>query len=512
MPGCSIRMARAEGRSSGIETGRIALVRRPRAGVSWPRDRTLACSKRFRCRGASWPCSSPGFSPARGAPPRRPSRRPALTATGLAASRQPTPGAAGAPTPAPAAARPVDITATTYRPEPVGHSGGTLTIGTWGTPPSMSQLQGLWVERPLALLSLWEVTPDDRYVPRLATQVPTLDNGGVVLRPDGGMDVTIDLIPGARWSDGQPITCEDLDYQALLTGGSPIQDVDGGSGPRCVAHFVRPSLDYLLIWFPLLPAHYVKGREIAELYPTTDVASGVYSGPYMPARLAEGKEIHFVPNPQFWATIGKTEPPFDSVVISYYRSSDAEIAAFADGELDVALDLMSPDLPKVASFPPGQVDAIDAGVSMSTIWNRAALVDSLGRGRRRRHPRGAPLRVRQAGDRRPRPGGRRRPRLQPRLGAPLVPRRHRLLLRVRPGEGRRDPGRRRLRPGSRRCPRQGRQAAHVPRLHRGGSGNARTGPDRRSHAPREAARPGGHQAGATVGFRAPVGVGRPGRG
>ncbi len=300
------------------------------------------------------------------------------TATGLAASRQPTPGAAGAPTATPAAARPVDVTATTYRPEPVGHSGGTLTIGTWGTPPPMSQLQSLWVERPLALLSLWEVTPDDRYVPRLATQVPTLDNGGVVLRPDGGMDVTIDLIPGARWSDGQPITCEDLDYQALLTGGSPIQDVDGGSGPRCVAHFVRPSLDYLHIWFPLLPAHYVKGREIAELYPTTDVASGVYSGPYMPARLAEGKEIHFVPNPQFWATIGKGEPPFDSVVIRYYRSSDAEIAAFADGELDVALDLMSPDLPKVASFPPGQVHAIDAAVSMSTIWNRAALVAAWG--------------------------------------------------------------------------------------------------------------------------------------
>jgi len=300
------------------------------------------------------------------------------TATGLAPSHQPTPGTAGAATPAPTTARPVDITTTTYRPEPVGHAGGTLTIGTNVTPPPTSQLPFGWVEWPLAMVSLWDVTPDDRYVPQLATQVPTIANGGVVLRSDGRMDVTIDLVPGARWSDGQPITCEDLDHQADLTSGIGILDVEGASGPRCVAHFVRPSLDYLHLWFPLLPAHYLEGRDLAEPYPTTDVALGVYGGPYMPTRVAEGKEIHFVPNPQYWATIGKGEPPFDSVVIRYYRTSDAEIAAFADGEVDVALDLMSPDLPKVASFPPGQVDAIDAAVSMSTIWNRAALVAAWG--------------------------------------------------------------------------------------------------------------------------------------
>ena len=35
-------------------------------------------------------------------------------------------------------------------------------------------------------------------VPLLAADVPTLENGGVTLRPDGGMDVTWKLRPGSR--------------------------------------------------------------------------------------------------------------------------------------------------------------------------------------------------------------------------------------------------------------------------------------------------------------------------
>ena len=39
-------------------------------------------------------------------------------------------------------------------------------------------------------------------VPVLAAEMPTLENGGVKLRPDGGMDVTWKLRPGVKWHDG----------------------------------------------------------------------------------------------------------------------------------------------------------------------------------------------------------------------------------------------------------------------------------------------------------------------
>ena len=49
-------------------------------------------------------------------------------------------------------------------------------------------------------------------VPLLATEVPTLENGGVRLRGDGGMDVTWKLRPGVKWHDGKPYTSADVKF------------------------------------------------------------------------------------------------------------------------------------------------------------------------------------------------------------------------------------------------------------------------------------------------------------
>ena len=56
---------------------------------------------------------------------------------------------------------------------------------------------------------LLKVTPDLKYQPDLALNVPTTTNGGVVVTA-GGMDVTWTLRPGMLWSDGKPITCNDI--------------------------------------------------------------------------------------------------------------------------------------------------------------------------------------------------------------------------------------------------------------------------------------------------------------
>src|SRR3989441_8902875 len=43
-------------------------------------------------------------------------------------------------------------------------------------------------------------------IPLLAAQVPTIENGGVRLGSDGGMEVTWTLRPGVAWHDGTPFT------------------------------------------------------------------------------------------------------------------------------------------------------------------------------------------------------------------------------------------------------------------------------------------------------------------
>ena len=59
--------------------------------------------------------------------------------------------------------------------------------------------------------SAWSTPPSDlKYVPDLATNVPLVSNGGVVVNGTK-MDVTWKLHDGGKWSDGSPMTCADLE-------------------------------------------------------------------------------------------------------------------------------------------------------------------------------------------------------------------------------------------------------------------------------------------------------------
>lgn len=59
----------------------------------------------------------------------------------------------------------------------------------------------------LVLEPLAAIAPDGTYVPKLAAEIPTLDNGGV--SPDL-LSITWRLEEGLVWSDGSPVTTEDL--------------------------------------------------------------------------------------------------------------------------------------------------------------------------------------------------------------------------------------------------------------------------------------------------------------
>ena len=58
-----------------------------------------------------------------------------------------------------------------------------------------------------------------RVVPLLATDVPTVENGGVRMRGDGGMDVTWKLRPGVTWHDGVPFTSADVQFTVEAING-----------------------------------------------------------------------------------------------------------------------------------------------------------------------------------------------------------------------------------------------------------------------------------------------------
>ena len=289
-----------------------------------------------------------------------------------------TPPASTEASPSGGASGEIDLTATKYKAEEVGNKGGNLVIGISGDPSSF------WFNTydtfandceafcP-AMWGLWNNTMDLKYYGQLAKDVPTVANGGVTVTGDK-MDVKVNLVEGAKWSDGQPITCDDVIYnqewfmdkdQAGLASGTSgyedITSIDGAGTSTCVLHFGKIFEPYLTLFSPLYPKHYLSKSSVADvqknLYVDSKLTDGVYSGPYMPTAWAHDAQINYVPNTQFWQTIKKADPPFESVTLKFYADTDTEIAGFSANEIDVGLEFNQNQVAAMESANLG--DAID---------------------------------------------------------------------------------------------------------------------------------------------------------
>jgi peptide/nickel transport system substrate-binding protein len=318
------------------------------------------------------------------------------------ASQAPTTSASAATSASPAASGVPDLTATKYKAQPVGHKGGNLVVGISGDPSSIwTNVYDTFANDAEAFgpafWSLWSNTMDLKYYPQLTTEVPTLANGGVVTKGTG-MDLTIKMIDGAQWSDGQPINCDDVIYmwkwqldpaQADLgnvqgtTGYEDITSIDGAGTTNCVVHFKNVYEPFLGLWSPLLPAHYLKkATKVADtikvLYVDTKLKEGVYSGPYIPTAWAHDAQINYVPNTKFWTTIKKSDPPFDAVTMKFYADTDAEIAGFANGEIDAGLEFNQNHVAAMKSIDPASVDKVLGPTYEQHSWNMASLTKKFG--------------------------------------------------------------------------------------------------------------------------------------
>jgi peptide/nickel transport system substrate-binding protein len=286
-----------------------------------------------------------------------------------AASAAPSPTAAEStgPTPEPTPPAP-ELTGSKYAPTSAANvSDQALIVAEWQTPSTMNYYYAqanvdVEVQTP-ALLGLIDTTYDLKYVGDLASEVPLVANGGVVVEGTG-MTVTYKLKPGMKWSDGQPITCKDLEatwkwimdpantgLAGGVTGWEDIESVDTSSDTDCAVKFKNIYEGYLGLFSPLFPAHYITTVPVADaatkLYPLTDLASGVYSGPFMPTEYRAGAQLNYTLNPN-WATINPNPTGFKSMIFKFYPDNpDGMIAGFSNGEYDLAMNLNHSDLPKI---------------------------------------------------------------------------------------------------------------------------------------------------------------------
>ncbi len=82
--------------------------------------------------------------------------------------------------------------------------------------PGSGQAPGASHLNDLYHTGLAQVVPDQGLIPRLAETVPSLENGGWTVAPDGPMETVWTIRTGAAWHDGAPFTTADLLFSATL--------------------------------------------------------------------------------------------------------------------------------------------------------------------------------------------------------------------------------------------------------------------------------------------------------
>lgn len=163
---------------------------------------------------------------------------------------------------------------------------------------------------------------------------------------DGGATLLCHLNPRARFSDGHPVSAEDVvfSFDALMHKGSPMYRKYYAGIVRVTArdaHTVRfeladaknPELPVVAAQLPVLPAHWWKGRDFSK--PTLEQAPGC--GPYVVKRSSTGYSVEYERVKDWWGAdlpVNAGRFNFDRIRFDYYRDRTVAGEAFRSGEFD----------------------------------------------------------------------------------------------------------------------------------------------------------------------------------
>jgi peptide/nickel transport system substrate-binding protein len=246
---------------------------------------------------------------------------------------------------------------------PIGKFGGTLNLSTYGSGPKTFNL---WASTDntsstLARLmfdSLFEDDPDTGdIVPHIAKSYQILDSGKTII---------VKLRERIKWSDGKPLTSDDVVYtwneivfSGLEGGGFQSLCLIDGKYPTVkkvdeitvefMTHVVFAPL-LRQIGYPPLPKHVfepllarAKNKDEAKKiflgFWGSDVSPSklVTNGPYKLLRYVQGERIEFVKNLDYFVinTEKKKLPYLEKIVYTIVQDQSLELFKFLANEVDV---------------------------------------------------------------------------------------------------------------------------------------------------------------------------------
>ena len=162
--------------------------------------------------------------------------------------------------------------------------------------------------------------------------------------------VTFTLNPKARFSDGTPITVEDVRFSLDILKSDEahpfyqiyFRDIERAEildSRRIRFHFARPNRELHLVaaQLPVLSKLASAGNYFNPASGGNPMVKPLGSGPYLVDEIVTGKSITYRKNPDYWAKehpVRKGMFNFERIVVKYYKDPTVSLEAFKAGEFD----------------------------------------------------------------------------------------------------------------------------------------------------------------------------------
>lgn len=242
--------------------------------------------------------------------------------------------------------------------QPPGEYGGVLVLSNAGEPTGFNPLVIEDADSAeVSRLMFSGLTTAD---PVTQETVPALAESWEV--GDDLKTYTFRLRDGVKWSDGHPLTADDVIFtfeaifdpetpnrysQQYTIAGKPIafEKVDDRT-----VRFVTPDLYAPFLndigFVSILPKHKLLGAfQEGKLAQAWTIQTGlatpeelVSSGPFRLLSYRPGDRLLMVPNPHYWKADSKGQrlPYIDLLVFKFVKDSNAELVLFATGQTDIS--------------------------------------------------------------------------------------------------------------------------------------------------------------------------------
>ncbi|MCB0044951.1 MAG: peptide ABC transporter substrate-binding protein [Caldilineaceae bacterium] len=180
------------------------------------------------------------------------------------------------------------------------------------------------------------------YIPILAKEIPTLENGGVVMNDDGSVTMTWNLHEGVKWHDGEEFTSEDVcftwDFIVSEAGSAVYNQTEYLNIESCEAPdpytvvftWKAPYAPYASLFDTILPKHVLEGQDVL----TYDAynRSPLGTGPFKFVEWKTGEYVQVEKNEDYWR--GDPYPNIDGIIVQFIPDPNTRVNALKAGEYD----------------------------------------------------------------------------------------------------------------------------------------------------------------------------------